>query len=107
MIDFNGSFEYSTEIVVDLIPQKLELAQNYPNPFNPSTIISWQSPVSGKQTLKVYDLLGNEVATLIDENRSAGSYEVEFNANNLASGIYLYRIEAGGLVQMKKMILMK
>ncbi len=79
MIDFDGSFEYSTEIVVDLIPQKLELAQNYPNPFNPSTKISWQSPVSGKQTLKVYDLLGNEVATLVNENRDAGSYEVEFN----------------------------
>ena len=107
IIDFNGSFEYSTEIVVDLIPQKLELAQNYPNPFNPSTTISWQSPVSGKQTLKVFDLLGNEVAILVNEFRDAGSYEVEFNANNLASGIYLYRIEADGFVQTKKMVLMK
>ena len=107
MIDFNGSFEYSTEVVIDLIPKNLELAQNYPNPFNPSTMISWQSPVSGKQILKVYDLLGNQVAALVDEFRDAGSYEVEFNANHLASGVYLYRIEANGFVKTKKMILMK
>ncbi len=61
------------------VPNKFSLSQNYPNPFNPSTKISWQSPVSGWQTLKVYDVLGNEVATLVNEYRSAGSYEVEFN----------------------------
>ena len=107
MIDYNGSYEYSTEVFVDLLPKALDLAQNYPNPFNPSTTINWQSPVSGKQTLKVYDLLGNEVATLVDENRNAGSYEVEFNASHLASGVYLYRIQVGSYVQTKKMILMK
>jgi hypothetical protein len=107
IVDFNGSYEYSTEVVVNLLPKSLELAQNYPNPFNPSTIISWQSPVSGKQTLKVYDLLGNEVATLVDENRNAGSYEIEFNGNHLASGVYLYRIQVGSFIQTKKMILMK
>ena len=83
------------------------LSQNYPNPFNPSTKIRWQSPVSGWQTLKVYDVLGNEVATLVDEYRSAGSYEVEFIGNNLVSGIYFYRLQAGDFVQTKKMILLK
>jgi hypothetical protein len=83
------------------------LNQNYPNPFNPSTTISWQSPVSGKQTIKVYDVLGKEVATLVDEYRNAGSYEVEFNAGNLASGVYLYKLQAGNFVQTKKMVLIK
>jgi hypothetical protein len=90
---------------------KYELQQNYPNPFNPSTIINWQSPVSGWQTLKVYDILGNEVATLVDEYRNSGNYEVDFNPassiKNLASGIYLYRLQAGDFVQTKKMILVK
>jgi hypothetical protein len=90
-------------------PTAFQLMQNYPNPFNPSTIISWQAPVGSKQTLKVYDLLGNEVATLVDDYREAGSYEVEFNTKDyyLASGIYLYRIEAGDFVQTKMMILVK
>jgi hypothetical protein len=90
-------------------PTAFQLMQNYPNPFNPSTIIRWQAPVSSKQTLKVYDLLGNEVATLVDDYRDAGSYEVEFNTKDyyLASGIYLYRIEAGDFIQTKMMILMK
>ncbi len=88
------------------------LSQNYPNPFNPSTKISWQSPVGGWQTLKVYDVLGNEVATLVDEYRSAGSYEVEFNVAQeslpaIASGIYFYQIKAGNFVEAKKMILLK
>ncbi|MEP0861174.1 MAG: T9SS type A sorting domain-containing protein [Ignavibacterium sp.] len=83
------------------------LEQNYPNPFNPSTKISWQSPVGGHQTLKVYDVLGNEVATLIDEEKSAGFYEIEFNASQLASGIYFYRLKAGSFVETKKMVLLK
>lgn len=107
MIDYNGSFEYSTEGFVDILPLNLELSQNYPNPFNPSTVISWQSPVSAKQTLKIFDLLGNEVATLVDEYRDAGSYSVEFNASQLASGIYLYRLQAGSYIETKKMVLMK
>lgn len=107
MIDFNGSFKYSAETVVDLIPQNLELAQNYPNPFNPSTVISWQSPVSGWQILKVFDVLGNEVATLVDEYKPAGGYDIEFNASHLASGIYLYKLYAGSYIQAKKMVLMK
>ncbi|MBK7497586.1 MAG: T9SS type A sorting domain-containing protein [Ignavibacteriales bacterium] len=89
------------------IPEKFFLSQNYPNPFNPSTKISWQSPVSSHQTLKIYDVLGNEVATLVNEYRNAGSYEIDFNASKLSSGIYFYRLSAGSFVQTKKMILIK
>ena len=83
------------------------LDQNYPNPFNPSTRISWQSPESGWQTLKVFDVLGNEVATLVNEYKTAGSYEVEFNASSMPSGLYFYRIKAGSFVETKKMLLLK
>ncbi|MBE0570027.1 MAG: T9SS type A sorting domain-containing protein [Ignavibacteriaceae bacterium] len=94
------------EHVAELGDFKLE--QNYPNPFNPSTKISWQSPVSSWQTLKVYDMLGREVATLVDEYRPAGSYEVEFSAKSgLKSGVYFYTLRAGEFVQTKKMILIK
>jgi len=89
------------------LPDKFYLSQNYPNPFNPITKLSWQSPVGGWQTLKVYDVLGNEVATLVDEFRPAGNYEVDFNANKLSSGVYLYKLQAGSFVETKKMILMK
>jgi len=84
-----------------------KLSQNYPNPFNPTTKISWQSPVNGQQTLKVYDVLGREVATLVDEYREAGSYEVEFDATNLPSGMYIYRLQSGSYSDVKKMILSK
>ncbi len=90
--------------------KEYKLFDNYPNPFNPSTTISWQSPVSSRQTIKVYDILGNEVATLVDEYREAGSYEVEFGSEhtrNLSSGIYFYRLTAGGYTEVKKMILNK
>ena len=87
------------------------LSNNFPNPFNPTTTISWQSPVSGHQTLKVYDVLGNEVATLVNEFRNAGSYEVEFQSTvfspQLASGIYFYQLRVGNYLETKKMILIK
>ena len=86
---------------------KFKLFDNYPNPFNPTTKISWQSPVNGQQTLKVYDVLGREVATLVDEYREAGSYEVEFDASNLPSGMYIYRLQSGSYSDVKKMILSK
>lgn len=89
------------------IPTTFSLDQNYPNPFNPSTKISWQSPVSGHQTLKVYDVIGNEVATLVDDFRSAGRYEVTFDASGLSSGIYFYKLQAGNFVETRKMILLK
>ena len=90
-----------------------KLNQNYPNPFNPSTRISWQSSVGGWQTLKVYDVLGNEVATLVDEYREAGIHETEFNVVetsrgvSLPSGVYFYQLKAGDFVQTKKMILLR
>jgi hypothetical protein len=104
--NFNDNL-ISVEEEMANIPIEFILHQNYPNPFNPSTKISWQSPVSGHQTLKVYDVLGNEVASLVNEFRNAGSYEVDFNASSLSSGIYFYKLQAGSFIQTKKMILIK
>ncbi len=110
-IDFNGAFEYSDVVEIEIAPMAFYLEQNYPNPFNPSTKISWQSPVGSWQTLKVYDVLGREVATLVDEFRIAGSYEVEFNPEssikNPASGVYFYQLKAGAFVETKKMLFVK
>ncbi len=91
----------------DVLPSEYFLNQNYPNPFNPSTKISWQSPVSGWQTLKVYDVLGNEVATLVNEEKPAGNYETEFTAEKLSSGVYYYQLRAGNFIETKKMILLR
>jgi len=108
-----------TEDVTDFIPDEIQLFQNYPNPFNPSTIIQYS--VSNKQfiNLKVYDILGNEIATLVNEEKTAGTYEVEFsyglNHQNLPSGVYFYQLRAGNpstgsgqvFVETKKMILLR
>jgi hypothetical protein len=83
------------------------LSQNFPNPFNPSTVIGYQLPVSGNVTLKVYDLLGREAATLVDEYKPAGMHEIEFDATELTSGIYFYKLQADNYVDTKKMILLK
>jgi len=107
-IDSNGGFSYSPRLEIDIYPpDEFVLYQNYPNPFNPSTKISWQSPVGSWQTIKVFDVLGREVATLVDEFRDAGFYEVDFNAADLPSGVYMYRIQAGDYVQTRKMMLLK
>ena len=105
---------FSTTDVEDIKydPTTFYLGQNYPNPFNPSTVISYQLPVGGNVTLKVYDLLGREVATLVNEYKTAGSYELEFNSHsgegrNLTSGVYFYQLKADGFIQTKKMILIK
>ena len=101
-----------------LAVDNFELYQNYPNPFNPSTKISWQSMVGGHQSLKIYDVLGNEVAKLVDEYREAGKYEVEFNPESsiknqpagrqgTASGVYFYQLTIGNIVQSKKMLMIK
>lgn len=108
-VDFDGTskiYELKDEVEISN-PQKFVLNQNYPNPFNPSTIISWQSPVEGLQALKIYDALGNELATLVDEWMEAGYHSVGFDANNFASGIYFYRISADGFTDIKKMILVR
>ena len=89
------------------IPNKYTLSQNYPNPFNPTTKISFDLPKQGFVTLKVYDVLGKEVAKLVNEQRNAGSYIIDFNASHLSSGVYYYRIESGEFMQVKKMVLIK
>lgn len=88
-------------------PDKFELSQNFPNPFNPTTSIKFSVPQTQYVSLKVYDVLGTEVATLVDEEKFAGNYNVQFNGSSLASGVYLYRLQAGNFVQTKKLILMK
>ena len=105
VIDINDAFNEQGNNV------KFDLLQNYPNPFNPSTILSFVIGHSSFVLLKVYDILGREVATLVNEEKSAGSYEVEFKPEssvlNLASGIYFYRLHAGDFTETKKMILLK
>jgi hypothetical protein len=98
----------------DAVVKEYALEQNYPNPFNPGTTIRYQLPKDGLVTLKIYDILGSEIATLVNEEKIAGKYEVNFDASNLASGVYVYRIaiqsgklQAGEFVNSKKMILLK
>lgn len=100
--------EPTTDVqIANLIPIEFSLEQNHPNPFNPYTKIIWQSPVSSHQTLKVYDVLGKEVKTLVNEYKPAGKYEIGFNAENLPSGVYLFQLNAGSFISTKKMILLK
>jgi hypothetical protein len=94
------------EISGDL-PEIYSLEQNYPNPFNPSTSIQFRIPENSFVSLKIYNVLGKEVSTLMNEEKNAGTYEVNFNASALSSGVYFYKLEAGNFVQTKKMILMK
>jgi parallel beta-helix repeat protein len=104
-----GCYEFTGESGVseENIPHSFQLFQNYPNPFNPTTTISWQSPVGSKQTLKVFDILGNVVTTLVNEEKPAGTYEVTWNSENLPSGVYIYQLIAGKYLQTRKMILLK
>jgi FlgD Ig-like domain len=117
-IDFDGLFEYSEVLEVKLtFPTEFSLFQNYPNPFNPSTVIRFQIPGQARNdnvlvTLKVYDILGNEIATLVNEEKPAGEYEVEFNGHsdegqNLPSGVYFYQLKSGNFIQTKKMVYLK
>lgn len=118
-IDFDGTYKYYelTETVEITSPNKFELSQNYPNPFNPTTKIRYiipdviSIPTSQERnllvTLKVYDILGNEVAALVNEYKTSGSYEVGFSSDGLASGVYYYQLKAGAFVETKKMIILK
>ena len=103
------AYEYSTITSVKEtdIPTKYNLSQNYPNPFNPSTTIKYSIPKQSTVTLKVFDVLGSEVATIVNGEQSQGKYEVEFDSNNLTSGIYFYRLHVGDYVNTRKMILLK
>jgi hypothetical protein len=107
-IDYDGSVFYSDIINIEVnIPGEFSLEQNYPNPFNPSTKIKFQIAVKEFVSLKIFDLLGNEVETLVNEEKSAGEYEVQFKADQLTSGIYIYKLDAGNFSQTKKMMLLK
>ena len=89
------------------LPKDFALYQNYPNPFNPATAIGYQLSTFSYVTLKIYDVLGNEVAVLVNEEKSAGRYEVNWNAKNLSSGVYFNQIRAGSYIQTKKLLLIK
>ena len=89
------------------IPERVTLQQNYPNPFNPSTTISFSLPSSSETSLKIYNILGKEVRTLVSEKLSAGNYDVTFNASDLTSGVYFYKLQAGNMVETKKLMLVK
>jgi CubicO group peptidase (beta-lactamase class C family) len=89
------------------VPERFQLLQNYPNPFNPSTTIKFELPHASRVNLKVFNTLGQEVATLVNETKAAGTYTVEFDARSLASGVYFYRLETGSFVQTKKLVLLK
>ncbi len=114
-IDFDGTFEYSDIVQVEVSPPKeFSLNQNYPNPFNPTTKIKYTIPNVGrseaspnKVALKIYDILGREVATLVNEEKPPGNYEVVFDGSNLPSGVYFYRIKAGSFIQTRKMVLLR
>jgi len=109
-IDFDGSFEYFPNafgIEIEITPSAFSLSQNYPNPFNPVTKIKYSIPQSSNVIVKVFDVLGNEVATLVNEQKQAGTYELEWNGENVPSGVYFYQIKAGSFIEIKKMILMK
>lgn len=107
-IDTDGSFEYSEIITVELgIPGKFELKQNYPNPFNPTTKIVYAIPQDGHVSMKVYDILGKEVTTLVNENKKAGRYTINFDGSQFTSGIYITKITEGSFNGLIKMLLIK
>ena len=93
--------------IENVLPDKYSLSQNYPNPFNPKTVINYELQVTGNAKLMVFDVLGKEVITLVNEKQTAGNYSVEFDGSGLTSGIYIYRLESNGIVQSKKMLLIK
>ena len=105
-----GAQEEQTTVDVatqELAPTSYELSQNFPNPFNPTTVIRYQLPVAGNVQLVIYDLLGREVAVLVNEKKEPGSYEVKFDGSGLSSGVYFYRIQAGDFVQTRRLLLLK
>ena len=91
----------------ETLPTEFALEQNYPNPFNPSTTFRYSIPIQSKVVIKIYDILGNEIVTLMDEEKPAGIYELTWNAANLPSGVYFYQLKAGDYIDTKKMILLK
>jgi len=106
-IDFNGRYNYSSEIEVNTVPVNFVLLQNFPNPFNPTTKIRYSLKDDCDVSLSVYDVLGNKVASLVNSYQNAGIYEFTFDGSNLSSGIYIYQIKAGEFTAIKKLLLLK
>ncbi|MCF6271305.1 MAG: T9SS type A sorting domain-containing protein [Melioribacteraceae bacterium] len=107
-IDTDGKFEYSDVIELkNNLTKEYVLEQNYPNPFNPTTVISYSIPTASHVIVKVYDVLGKTITTLVDKSQETGSYKVIFNATELSNGIYFYKINAGEFISIKKMLLLK
>lgn len=102
-----GSLVVGTGNNNTLVADRFGLAQNYPNPFNPSTTINYNMPKSGHVKITVFDVLGNEIATIVNENKIAGTHQISFNAGNLASGIYFYKMQAADFTEVKRMTLIK
>jgi len=107
MVYIKGTDVIGIQTISSEVPTGFQLMQNYPNPFNPTTKIRFALPVSGFASLKVYDATGKEVATLVSQNLTAGTFEYELKGNNLPSGVYFYKLAAGNFVQTKKMVLVK
>src|ERR1035441_7057404 len=106
-IDKNGAFKYTKIIEVVSVILKYDLAQNFPNPFNPTTVITYSIPTSSNVMVKVYNVLGKLITTLVNENQEAVIYKVNFDANGLSNGVYFYKIQAGSYTSVKKMLLLK
>ena len=107
-IDYDGSFEYSKKVSVEISrPVEFSLEQNYPNPFNPSTTIQFSIPSEGVIKLTVLNIIGEEIETLVNEYKTEGTHQVIFNAENIPSGIYFYKLDSGSFTQTRKMILIK
>ena len=103
----NGGVTFIEEEKNGINPDEFILEQNYPNPFNPTTTIEYSIPMAGLVTIKIFDILGREVTTLVNEEKQRGNHLVKFNASNLSSGIYFYRLQAGNFMSEKKLILLK
>jgi len=103
----NGGVSFVEEEAIDEIPTNYNLNQNYPNPFNPSTKIRYSVPQSSNVVIKVFDILGSEIETLVNEEKTVGTYELTWYAESLPSGIYFYRLQAGSFIETKKMVLIK
>ena len=108
MVDQNGSYKYSEIVYIEAaIPTKFELSDAFPNPWNPTTTIRYQLPTNSLVTIKIFDALGKEITTLVNEIKPAGNYSLILNSKNLSSGVYYYQMIAGNFIETKKIILLK
>jgi hypothetical protein len=108
MVDIDGSYKFSNVVNADIVsPANFELSNAYPNPWNPTTTIRYNVPMSSPVTIKLFDAIGREVVTLVNEMKPAGSYQITLNGNGLSSGMYYYQMTAGNFSVTKKTILLK